>query len=68
MIAASPEPRWFKSSHSGGSGTECVECAYFPHGALIRDSKCADGPALDVRLNSWRLFVDSVRHGWQPSS
>ncbi|MFG2541851.1 DUF397 domain-containing protein [Streptomyces sp. NPDC048594] len=68
MIAASPEPRWFKSSYSGGSGTECVECAYIPHGALIRDSKCADGPTLDVRLSSWRLFIGSVRHGSQPPS
>ncbi|MFD7058529.1 DUF397 domain-containing protein [Streptomyces sp. NPDC059906] len=67
MIEASPAPHWFKSSYSGGSGTECVECAYIPHGALIRDSKCADGPTLDVRLSSWRLFIDAVRHGARPS-
>ncbi|MBQ0963649.1 DUF397 domain-containing protein [Streptomyces tendae] len=67
-MAAGPEPRWFKSSYSGGSGTECVECAYGPDGALIRDSKRADGPTLDVRLSSWRLFIDAVRHGAQPPS
>ncbi|MFE0204933.1 DUF397 domain-containing protein [Streptomyces sp. NPDC058985] len=68
MIAADPEPRWFKSSYSGGSGTECVECAYVAHGTLIRDSKYADGPILDVRLSSWCAFIGSVRHGSQPSS
>ncbi|MGV9280884.1 DUF397 domain-containing protein [Streptomyces sp. NPDC003730] len=68
MIAANPEPRWFKSSYSGGSGTECVECAYVSHSALIRDSKHVDGPTLEVRLSAWRLFVISVRHGTQPSS
>ncbi|MFG3245092.1 DUF397 domain-containing protein [Streptomyces sp. NPDC048187] len=68
MIAANPEPRWFKSSHSGGSGTECLECAYDSHSALIRDSKSVDGPVLDLRLSAWRLFIDSVRHGLRPSS
>ncbi|MBU6530731.1 DUF397 domain-containing protein [Streptomyces mayonensis] len=62
-MTASPELRWFKSSYSGGSGTECLECAYVPHGALIRDSKCVGGPALSVRPQAWRRFVDSVRHG-----
>ncbi|WP_222514382.1 DUF397 domain-containing protein [Streptomyces salinarius] len=68
MIAANSEPRWVKSSYSGGSGTECVECAYLSHGALVRDSKCPDGPALDVRLSTWRAFIDSVRRDLQPSS
>ncbi|MFD5283481.1 DUF397 domain-containing protein [Streptomyces rubrogriseus] len=68
MIAASPEPHWFKSSYSGGSGTECVECAYVSQGALVRDSKYPDGPALDVRQSTWRVFIDSVRDNSQRSS
>jgi hypothetical protein len=60
-MAATPEHRWFKSSYSGGSGTECVECAYLSHGALIRDSKCVSGPALRVRTETWRRFLDAVR-------
>ncbi|MEU9066368.1 DUF397 domain-containing protein [Streptomyces sp. NPDC048306] len=68
MIAASSEPRWFKSSYSGGSGTECVECAYVSHGALVRDSKCSDGPTLGVRQSTWRAFIDSVRDNSQVSS
>ncbi|GHJ02932.1 toxin [Streptomyces olivaceus] len=67
-MAANPEPRWFKSSYSGGSGTECVECAQVSHGALIRDSKCGNGPILSVRPRAWRRFVDSVRHGLRQSS
>ncbi|MFC7016334.1 DUF397 domain-containing protein [Streptomyces viridiviolaceus] len=51
---------WFKSSYSGGSGTECVECAYVAQGALIRDSKCVGGPVLAVRTNTWRRFIDAL--------
>ncbi|MFD8448690.1 DUF397 domain-containing protein [Streptomyces coelicoflavus] len=60
MIAADQEPRWFKSSYSGGSGTECVECAYMARGALIRDSKRIDGPILSATPTAWRRFIDSV--------
>jgi hypothetical protein len=67
-MAANPELRWFKSSYSGGSGTECVECAYFSYAALIRDSKCTNGPTLNVRPQAWRRFIDSVRHNSQRSS
>ncbi|MHC8423140.1 DUF397 domain-containing protein [Streptomyces sp. NB004] len=62
-MATHPEPPWFKSSYSGGSGTECVECAYFPHAALIRDSKSIGGPILNVRPQAWIRFLDSVRRG-----
>ncbi|WP_324609005.1 DUF397 domain-containing protein [Streptomyces sp. NRRL F-5650] len=68
MIAGDTEPRWFKSSYSGGSGTECVECAYVSRGALVRDSKYVEGPSLSVRLSTWRVFIDAVRHNGQPSS
>ncbi|XKK64555.1 DUF397 domain-containing protein [Streptomyces sp. ARC32] len=61
-MAANPEPLWFKSSYSGGSGTECVECAYVSHGALVRDSKSIDGPTLTVDQVAWLQFIASVRH------
>ncbi|WP_217254464.1 DUF397 domain-containing protein [Streptomyces sp. AC602_WCS936] len=67
-MAADPEPRWFKSSYSGGSGTECVECAYVSRSALIRDSKHIDGPTLGVQLSAWSRFIDSVRRDLQQSS
>ncbi|MGW2296198.1 DUF397 domain-containing protein [Streptomyces violaceorubidus] len=62
MIAANPAPHWFKSSYSGGSGTECVECAHVSHGVLIRDSKHIEGPILRVKQTAWHRFIDSVRH------
>ncbi|MDU0254140.1 DUF397 domain-containing protein [Streptomyces sp. PU10] len=62
-LKAAAAPLWFKSSYSGGNTTECVECAYLSHGALIRDSKHADGPRLRVQSQTWRRFVGSVREG-----
>ncbi|CAL9470876.1 DUF397 domain-containing protein [Streptomyces sp. enrichment culture] len=59
---------WFKSSYSGANTTECVECAYLAHTALIRDSKCSGGPTLSVRPQAWARFIDSVRHDSQQSS
>jgi hypothetical protein len=59
------ELSWFKSSYSGGSGTECLECAYADDDTSIRDSKWTDGPALRVRHESWSVFVRALI---QPSS
>ncbi|MFH9671309.1 DUF397 domain-containing protein [Streptomyces sp. NPDC017405] len=54
------EPRWFKSSYSGGNTTECVECAYADVRIRVRDSKCADGPVITVRTSAWRSFLESL--------
>lgn len=62
-LQAASAPLWFKSSYSGGNTTECVECAYLSHAALIRDSKCTGGQMLSVQPQTWRCFVDSVRNG-----
>ncbi|MER7056789.1 DUF397 domain-containing protein [Streptomyces sp. NPDC000351] len=48
---------WFKSSHSGGNTTECVEAAFVPSGVLIRDSKQPEGPCLSVSASAWRCFL-----------
>ncbi|WP_420311612.1 DUF397 domain-containing protein [Streptomyces sp. YS-B37] len=53
--------QWFKSSYSGGSGTECVECARTQDGALIRDSKNRSGSSLTVRRQAWRAFTNALR-------
>ncbi|MFE9765653.1 DUF397 domain-containing protein [Streptomyces sp. NPDC005808] len=50
-------PLWFKSSHSGGSGTECVECAHTSGSALVRDSKDAGGPVVTVGRSAWQSFI-----------
>jgi hypothetical protein len=56
-------PGWFKSSHSGGNTTECLECAYVTHGALIRDSKRARGPVVSIGNEAWRCFIGAVSQG-----
>ncbi|MFF8590747.1 DUF397 domain-containing protein [Streptomyces sp. NPDC015220] len=59
-MTRSSEPHWFKSSYSGGSGTECVECAYADSGTLIRDSKHEEGPVVQVGPTTWRIFVHAL--------
>ncbi|MFJ5302230.1 DUF397 domain-containing protein [Streptomyces sp. NPDC088350] len=55
--------QWFKSSYSGGTGTECVECARTRGGALIRDSKNKSGSSLTVRRQAWRAFTTALQDG-----
>ncbi|MEW2245764.1 DUF397 domain-containing protein [Streptomyces sp. NPDC058733] len=50
-------PQWFKSSYSGGSGTECVECARVENGTLLRDSKLDEGQVLAVGARAWWAFI-----------
>ncbi|MDH6226806.1 DUF397 domain-containing protein [Streptomyces sp. MJP52] len=52
--------QWFKSSYSGGSGTECVECACSAESALIRDSKQKAGPVIRVTPQAWSAFVHAL--------
>lgn len=66
------EPRWHKSSHSGG-GNDCVEIAAvesaaagnaaFAMGAAVRDSKNPNGPQLRFGAAGWVAFVGRARTG-----
>ncbi|MGW4818780.1 DUF397 domain-containing protein [Streptomyces sp. NPDC004227] len=60
-MVTSAEVHWFKSSHSGGSGTECVEAAFVPSGVLVRDSKQPEHPHLTVSAGAWARFVTGAR-------
>ncbi len=52
---------WQKSSYSGQSGN-CVEVARNLSGLVaVRDSKTPDGAKLMVSLETWRVFIRSVR-------
>ncbi|MFJ5719809.1 DUF397 domain-containing protein [Streptomyces sp. NPDC093149] len=53
---------WFKSSYSGGSGTECVEVAELASAIGIRDSKCPEGPRVAVQRSVWTEFVRGLQH------
>ncbi|MER6956904.1 DUF397 domain-containing protein [Streptomyces sp. NPDC000618] len=62
MTSPSTE-QWFKSTYSGGSGTECVECALGGSWTLIRDSKQESGSVVVVQHQAWDFFVDALRRG-----
>ncbi|MEU2248919.1 DUF397 domain-containing protein [Streptomyces sp. NPDC019224] len=55
--------QWFKSSYSGGSGTECVEAALLGDGAAVRDSKRPRRGQLRAQAAAWNDFVRSVCRG-----
>lgn len=65
-MSAPSTHQWFKSSYSGGSGTECVECARTRDGALIRDSKNKRGSSIPVRRQAWHEFTWALRGGRAP--
>lgn len=56
-MSAPSTHQWFKSSYSGGSGTECVECAHVDDSVLVRDSKCESGLILTLRGQAWLTFI-----------
>ena len=57
------DAEWFKSSHSAGSGNDCVEVAYVPGVVGVRDSKDAEGANLAFGPAAWRSLLDRVKGG-----
>ncbi|MFJ7331235.1 DUF397 domain-containing protein [Streptomyces cyaneofuscatus] len=59
-------PRWFTSSYSADGGN-CIEVAanfVASHDLVpVRDSKCVDGPVVDVPAAAFSAFVAGVRAG-----
>jgi hypothetical protein len=54
------EPRWRKSSYSGGNGGGCVEVASTPGAVLVRDTTNRAGAVLAVPAATWRRFTASL--------
>ncbi|WP_344944198.1 DUF397 domain-containing protein [Sphaerisporangium flaviroseum] len=55
---------WRKSTHSGGTGGECLEVATnLPGVVAVRDSKNPDGPALIFPPQEWTRFLAKVVAG-----
>ncbi|MBP0458617.1 DUF397 domain-containing protein [Streptomyces montanisoli] len=52
--------RWFKSTHSGGDGGECIEIAAEDTVVHIRDSKERTGPQLAFARDAWTGFVAGI--------
>jgi hypothetical protein len=55
--------QWRTSSHSGGSGTACVEVANMTQRVMARDSKDPSGPVLTFSPGEWRAFLADVKRG-----
>ena len=56
------DAQWFKSSHSGGNGGDCVEVATnLPGIVAVRDSKDPSGPALVFTPEVWADFIAQVK-------
>ncbi|MEV0171106.1 DUF397 domain-containing protein [Streptomyces sp. NPDC050803] len=51
---------WFKSSHSGAEGGDCVEVATGTAVVHVRDSKAVARPMLTVSREAWAGFVGLV--------
>jgi hypothetical protein len=65
MMAATDHPteylRWFKSSYSGGAGSDCVEVALGKGTTGIRDSKVTQGSVLAVSADAFTAFLSGVK-------
>lgn len=48
---------WFKSSHSGNDGPDCVEIALARTAVHVRDSKDVDGARLAFTDDAWSAFL-----------
>ncbi|MEU1551894.1 DUF397 domain-containing protein [Streptomyces scabiei] len=55
------EHQWFKSSYSGGSGTECVEAAFVRDGCAVRDSQNPSDRRLTFSSHAWANFLRALR-------
>jgi hypothetical protein len=55
--------QWRKSSHSGGSGGQCLEVAQLAGTIGVRDSKSPNTPHLVFGVADWRAFAQRVKRG-----
>lgn len=55
------EPRWRKSSYSGGNGGACVEVGQHGAAVLVRDSKAENGPELPFGPGAWADFLSTLK-------
>lgn len=52
---------WRKSSHSGGSGGECVELAVTHGLTAVRDSKNPNGPRIVFSWDAFGSFLTNLK-------
>ncbi|MFI9812873.1 DUF397 domain-containing protein [Saccharothrix variisporea] len=54
---------WRKSSHSGGTGGDCVELAHTTTAILVRDSKAPHAHPLRFPPTTFGTFLQALRNG-----
>ncbi|MGW8990064.1 DUF397 domain-containing protein [Streptomyces zhihengii] len=62
-MSSTDERVWFKSSHSGSDGDDCVEVARGARAVHVRDSKDRQRPELALSAASWADFVAYAARG-----
>jgi len=55
--------RWRKSTYSGNTGGECIECAPLDGVIALRDSKNPEGPAFTTTPRAFATFVKAAATG-----
>ncbi|WP_242885203.1 DUF397 domain-containing protein [Actinomadura litoris] len=60
-ITSTEQLAWRKSSHSAGTGGECVEMASAPGLVAIRDSKDPHGPKLVIPRDTFASLVTALK-------
>jgi hypothetical protein len=58
-----PGASWVKSTHSGPTGGNCVEVAFFRGGVAVRDSRNPSGLSLVFTATEWDAFVGGAKDG-----
>ncbi|WP_371659884.1 DUF397 domain-containing protein [Streptomyces sp. NBC_00280] len=53
--------RWFKSTYSGGSGSDCVEVTFSGQVASIRDSKTPRRAMLTMPTIAFAAFIENMK-------
>ncbi|CAM5547052.1 hypothetical protein SALBM311S_08247 [Streptomyces alboniger] len=53
--------RWFKSSYSGGSGSDCVEVAFSGRVTSVRDSKALQYGMLTLPTDAFEALIKSLK-------
>lgn len=53
--------QWRKSSHSGGTGGECVELAALPGSVGVRDSKNPHAGHLTLSPDTFRALLGELK-------
>ncbi|WP_406298963.1 DUF397 domain-containing protein [Embleya sp. NBC_00888] len=50
---------WRRSTYSGAT-SNCVETAPVESAVLVRDSKVAAGPVLELEAGAWQTFIGGI--------